>query len=424
MGFEIMNYRYAFFALRLQKGVTALDILLIVPLGAFALCAIVFIVNTIKHGGVSKWSTFHKQQKREAREALISAREAEINAKMNAQTWIAQLDDCIRLVQSTTNPDVFFSRLETMIERAAQLSSAHDAGYIRLNIDIGEMLPTDAEIGDAVNNFINRLYRKTLNDCRELKTEAGKIKRICAMFDKLDSYYERLDQTNITLLDSLKIKVGIFGRSAPSQDTWQEVVYDNSDNIIDTIVVRDHNAPENMSHEAHEIDDTFVSEQLRELKLSASRAMDEIELHFCFNALIDFTYKHREVPNMLNLCIDYCLRDIELFPQFREAYWDGQINGSKEWQRHEEKTRAFGGAVRGEYAQNRRQQVIDKNKAMIAEGHINIGIPSFSRLAIIYEKQNRIGEAIRICELAISYNLEGGFEGRLERLRRKQLKQG
>ena len=50
-------------------------------------------------------------------------------------------------------------------------------------------------------------------------------------------------------------------------------------------------------------------------------------------------------------------------------------------------------------------------------------IPSFQRLAIIYEKKGEYKKAIDICKKAIKYNLrdtsKAGFEGRLERLEKK-----
>jgi len=54
------------------------------------------------------------------------------------------------------------------------------------------------------------------------------------------------------------------------------------------------------------------------------------------------------------------------------------------------------------------------------------GIPSFERLAIIYEKQQQYSDAIDICKKAIALKLhdsiKNGFSGRLTRLEKKQNK--
>ena len=49
-------------------------------------------------------------------------------------------------------------------------------------------------------------------------------------------------------------------------------------------------------------------------------------------------------------------------------------------------------------------------------------IPSFKRLAIIYEKQERYEEALDVCDQALEIGTtdgtKGGFEGRKERIRK------
>ena len=65
---------------------------------------------------------------------------------------------------------------------------------------------------------------------------------------------------------------------------------------------------------------------------------------------------------------------------------------------------------------------IRENPSSLMGNMLNISFPSFSRLAIIHEKRGEIQDAINLCELAIAYNLQGDFEGRLEKLKRKQIK--
>ena len=125
----------------------------------------------------------------------------------------------------------------------------------------------------------------------------------------------------------------------------------------------------------------------RLLTLAEITANNIIDLHFVFNTWIELTYKQRENPHYLNLCIEYCEKDIEIFQEFRAAYL-------KQYPTHD--------------------RVLD------------IRLPSFKQLTIVYEKQGNIDEAIKLCELAISYNLKdstkGGYKGRLEKLLKKQNK--
>lgn len=134
-----------------------------------------------------------------------------------------------------------------------------------------------------------------------------------------------------------------------------------------------------------------------------------IDLHFTYNHLIDMLYKQRDSRNdALDKCSYYCKRDIDLYPKFKMASISDDVNGLK-------------------YLQNCFEN--DKNLYKEYEEKlrdykwITPRIPSFQRLAIIYEKQGEIQKAIDICNLALEYGLidgtQGGFEGRRVRLKKK-----
>lgn len=98
--------------------------------------------------------------------------------------------------------------------------------------------------------------------------------------------------------------------------------------------------------------------------------------HFTYTALIDVYYKQRDDrEDAIEKCIEYCKKDIEIADGFVDE---------------------FGEVPR---------------------------IPSFKRLAIIYEKEEKYKDALGICdqalELGTSDGTKGGFEGRKERLRKK-----
>ncbi len=133
-----------------------------------------------------------------------------------------------------------------------------------------------------------------------------------------------------------------------------------------------------------------------------------IERHYTYNHLIDLYYKQRDKgPEFIQKCIEYCKADIEMFPEFRDAWLT------------QERSRLIS-LAKSEFTSER-----DKKRYLeeLANLKFNLRIPSFERLAIIYEKQGKILEAIEVCELALKYelfdNTKGGFKGRMEKLRRK-----
>ncbi|MFC4540823.1 tetratricopeptide repeat protein [Halosolutus amylolyticus] len=98
--------------------------------------------------------------------------------------------------------------------------------------------------------------------------------------------------------------------------------------------------------------------------------------HFTYTELIDVYYKQRdEWDDAIEKCIKYCKKDIEIADEF---------------------VAEFGDVPR---------------------------IPSFKRLAIIYEKQDQYEEALNVCDQALEIGTtdgtKGGFEGRKERIRKK-----
>ncbi|WHY63234.1 hypothetical protein [Cytobacillus firmus] len=111
-----------------------------------------------------------------------------------------------------------------------------------------------------------------------------------------------------------------------------------------------------------------------------------IDLHFIYNSLIKLYYKERDQKvDALDKCINYCLKDIALFPKFEKAY----------------------------IAEHTHRGVAPKIPR----------IPSFQQLAIIYEKQGKYKQALQICKRASEFglhdNTKGGFEGRINKLEKK-----
>ena len=116
---------------------------------------------------------------------------------------------------------------------------------------------------------------------------------------------------------------------------------------------------------------------------STEQSRSIVDLHFSYNESIATYYKQRETsPSALAEAKEYCKKDIALFPELIE--------------------------------------LLKQSVGFLPR------CPSFQQLAVIYEKEGSLTEAIDVCKLAVEYGLEdgtkGGFVGRLKRLEKKQAK--
>lgn len=133
-----------------------------------------------------------------------------------------------------------------------------------------------------------------------------------------------------------------------------------------------------------------LSEELMLVKSLSSCGDNPIERHFIYNQLIDILYKQRNSrADALDLCIKYCIEDIDRIEAFKVAY-------IKEYEGIQDNLIASG------YKSQK-----DRYEVKLPR------IPSFSRLRIIYEKQGKYREAIQVCSKAIeveAWDIEAGNE--------------
>lgn len=109
--------------------------------------------------------------------------------------------------------------------------------------------------------------------------------------------------------------------------------------------------------------------------------VNALDVHYFCEQAASCYYKQRKFrPDAVDLTMYFCLRDIELFPEYAKL-------------------------MQSQY------------------DYVPPKIMTFQQLAILYEKQGQYQKAIEICDLAMSYGLEdttqGGYPARVEKLQRK-----
>lgn len=90
------------------------------------------------------------------------------------------LNDCARLIENTTNPEVFFSRYELYMSKLSILSNAEKLRQVKVTGEsfcqkYGEINTEDKKV-ESINDFIDRMWADTCRKAEGLKlTRESKI---------------------------------------------------------------------------------------------------------------------------------------------------------------------------------------------------------------------------------------------------------
>lgn len=148
--------------------------------------------------------------------------EAQLEAQLLAPNLIHIAEDCENIVNTTVNPDTFFSRYDLLVEQLIKLSE------IERYIKFTGKLPSVAlkrvisQRDTVTQRFIYRSYQRLVQDIAKLKTANGKLNRINAYFNHMHFYDSYLSDDNKRLLDQMHVELSA-GKFAQSQNKTEEV---------------------------------------------------------------------------------------------------------------------------------------------------------------------------------------------------------
>ena len=117
---------------------------------------------------------------------------AEANRK--AQSNLKIIEDCIRLVNTTTNPEVFFFRYDLLIEHLTVLIPFEIYVNFFGTLPSSMLRTVQQKRTAATSDFVQRCYDKTLQKASKLKTEIGKANAFINLFAELDGYIEQMPE--------------------------------------------------------------------------------------------------------------------------------------------------------------------------------------------------------------------------------------
>jgi hypothetical protein len=136
------------------------------------------------------------------------------------------------------------------------------------------------------------------------------------------------------------------------------------------------------AREADSVFEAWTSGDLNAMLSQLDRRTNFVDRHFLLMNIVAQTYKHRDDPGMREACHKVSQIHIAEFPRLKPAL-----------------KRSLGVLPR---------------------------VPTFQQYPTLLAEDGRFDEAIAVCEQAIKFGLHGntktGFEGRIERIKRKQMK--
>ena len=120
---------------------------------------------------------------------------------LSAQSKLKIVKDCVRLCNTTTNPDVFFARYDLMLEKCNELIAFEST--IRFSGS-----PPSAQLRHLQNareretlTFLKRSYEKMLENTKKLKTAKGQENKVEKYFLELEKYSHYLSQAHLDIIE-------------------------------------------------------------------------------------------------------------------------------------------------------------------------------------------------------------------------------
>ena len=134
---------------------------------------------------------------------MFGNRKMKAAAEMMAPQWMKILVESRDIVNRTTEPDVFFSRYDTVKEKAEQLASI--SKYVKFKgMKPAEVLRQVTEQEDAATrDMVLRCFQKAMLNAEKLKTEKGKLGQFEKFQSSLEPYFFRMSDENARLVQDL-----------------------------------------------------------------------------------------------------------------------------------------------------------------------------------------------------------------------------
>ena len=120
-----------------------------------------------------------------------------------AQNDLRILKESAVIVQETLKPDVFFSRMDLLLETSEHLASLEPYISVSGGSPTEAFSETKRQYQQKVKEFILRYYSDAYDKAKALKTRSGKENRMKKTYDALMQYETQMSEDNAALAETM-----------------------------------------------------------------------------------------------------------------------------------------------------------------------------------------------------------------------------
>ncbi len=118
-------------------------------------------------------------------------------ARPMARQKIRQCNECVRYINETLNPQVFFERYRQLLANCHMLVSLEEYYPFAHPYPSVQLERIEAQREETINDFIDRYFAYSVRKMKELKTEKGKQGRVLEFYKSLAHYRADMFPSNI-----------------------------------------------------------------------------------------------------------------------------------------------------------------------------------------------------------------------------------
>ena len=133
---------------------------------------------------------------------IVTEEQLKATTQQIAENDLRIMNDCKKLITDTLNPNVFFNRLNLLVEKAKHLA------ILERYITFSGASPSAAyheiteSYQEAIQQFLFRYFSDTFDKAEIMKTQKGRLAKYQRFYDSLQEYYPYMNAENIEFIET------------------------------------------------------------------------------------------------------------------------------------------------------------------------------------------------------------------------------